>query len=60
MSIYGMKDAADLILVNKATGLVDLYIDYANATTSEWTSESVYATKKVLTQFVGMVLVVVL
>ena len=46
MSIYGMKDASDLILVNKATGLVDLYIDYANATTSEWTSESVYATKK--------------
>lgn len=44
--IYGIRDASDLILVNKRTGKVDMYINYANATSSEWTSESVYATAK--------------
>lgn len=46
MAIYGMKDAANLILIDKQTGEPALYIDYANATSSEWTSDSVYATKK--------------
>lgn len=46
MAIYGMKDAANLIFKNKATGNIDLYIDYANATSSEWTSEAVFATRK--------------
>lgn len=46
MAIYGMKDAANLIMVSKKTKLPALYVDYANATTSEWTSESVYATRK--------------
>lgn len=46
MAIYGMKDASNLILVDKATGKPALYIDYANATNAEFTSESVYATRK--------------
>ena len=46
MSTYGMKDAANLTLVNKKTKAVDLFIDYANATSSDWTSERVFATKK--------------
>lgn len=41
-----MKDAANLILRDKNTGEPALYIDYANATSSEWTSESVYALRK--------------
>lgn len=41
-----MKDAANLILVDKTTNLPVLFIDYANATSSEWSSEAVYATKK--------------
>lgn len=43
---YGMKDAANLIAVDLATGIPALYIDYANATSSEWSAESVYANKK--------------
>ncbi|UDM72739.1 fibronectin type III domain-containing protein [Vagococcus fluvialis] len=43
---YGMKDAADLILVDLATKMPALLVDYANATSSEWTAESVYANKK--------------
>ncbi|MBO1087246.1 fibronectin type III domain-containing protein [Enterococcus mundtii] len=43
---YGMKDAADLLLVDLATKMPALYVDYANATSSEWTAESVYANKK--------------
>lgn len=43
---YGLKDAANLHVVNKRTGNVDLYIDYANATSSEWTADRIYATKK--------------
>ena len=46
MSTYGMKDASNLVFKNKRTGNIDLYLDYANATTSEWTSERVFATKK--------------
>ncbi|WP_461199371.1 fibronectin type III domain-containing protein [Enterococcus sp. N249-2] len=46
MAIYGMKDAANLIMVSKKTKQPAMYIDYANATSSEWSSESVYATKK--------------
>ena len=46
MAIYGMKDAANLMLIDKVTGLPVLFIDYANATSSEWTSEQVFATKK--------------
>ena len=46
MATYGMKDAANLTLVNKKTGNIDLFLDYANATSSEWTSERVFATKK--------------
>lgn len=46
MAIYGMKDASNVIMVDKATGKPALYIDYANATNAEFTSESVYATKK--------------
>lgn len=43
---YGMKDAADLLLVDLATKTPALFIDYANATSSEWSAESVFATKK--------------
>jgi len=50
--IFGIKDAADLILVNKRTGNIDLYIDYANATSSEFTSESVSATAKGVTAII--------
>lgn len=46
MAIYGMKDAANLIMVSKKTKQPAMYIDYANATSSEWSSESTYATKK--------------
>lgn len=42
----GMKDSANLTLINKRTGNVDLFIDYANETTAEFKSERVYATKK--------------
>ena len=46
MAIYGMKDAANLIMVDKKTGQPAMYIDYANATSTEWTSEAVFATQK--------------
>jgi hypothetical protein len=46
MAQYGMKDAANLVLRNKRTGKTEMYIDYANATTNEWKSDRVYATKK--------------
>lgn len=41
-----MKDAANLIVIDKVTGLPALFIDYANATSSEWSSDQVFATKK--------------
>lgn len=46
MAIYGMKDAANITIIDKATQKVALFIDYANATSSEWTAERVFATKK--------------
>mgnify|MGYP003591172109 CR=1 FL=1 len=46
MPVYGMKDASNLILLDKATGLPALYINYANATTAEFSADSVYATAK--------------
>ena len=46
MVLYGMKDAANLILRDKETGLPALYIGYANATSTEWASDQVYATAK--------------
>ena len=44
MAQFGMKSAANLILVDKRTGLPALYIAYANATSTEWSSDAVYAT----------------
>lgn len=41
-----MKDASNLVLIDKATKKPVLYIDYANATSTEWDSDRVYATKK--------------
>lgn len=46
MATYGMRDAANLTFVNKKTGNIDLFLDYANATSTEWTSDRVYAMKK--------------
>lgn len=46
MSTYGIKDASDLVFRNLRTGDIDLFMDYANASNNEWTSERVYATKK--------------
>lgn len=46
MAVYGMRDAADLIIVDKKTRQPFMYIDYANATSTEWTSEAVFATQK--------------
>lgn len=46
MPVYGMKNASNLILLDKATGLPALYINYANASTTEFTADSVYATAK--------------
>lgn len=46
MTTYAMKDASNLTFVNKRTGKIDLFLDYANATSSEWSSERVFATKK--------------
>lgn len=43
---YGIKDVSDLLLVHLETGVPALYVDYANASSSEWTAESVFATKK--------------
>lgn len=46
MATYGMRDAANLTFVNKKTGNIELFLDYANATSTEWSSDRVYATKK--------------
>lgn len=43
---YGMRSAANLIAVDLATKVPALFIDYANATSSEWASDSVYANRK--------------
>lgn len=44
MPVYGMKSASNLIMLDKATGLPALYVDYANATTADFSADSVYAT----------------
>lgn len=41
-----MKDAADMVFINKKTGNPDVFIDYANVTSTEFTTSTVYATKK--------------
>lgn len=46
MALYGIKDCANLTLFDKATGKVDLFSDYANVSTNEWTAERVYANAK--------------
>ena len=46
INIFGIKDAANLTIRNKADKKVFLYTDYATATTNDWTSESVYAKAK--------------
>lgn len=44
--LFSIKDAADLILIDKATGRPALFVGYANATSTEWSSDSVAATAK--------------
>lgn len=46
MAIYGMKDASNMILFDKKTGRPVMFINYANATSSEWSAEAVFANKK--------------
>lgn len=46
MSVYGIKDCANLSVFDKATSLPALFSDYANVSTNEWTSERVYANSK--------------
>lgn len=46
MATYGIKDSANMIFKNLKSGNIDLFMDYANVTTNEWTSDRVYATKK--------------
>lgn len=44
--IYGIKDCANITLFDKATNLPDLFSDYANVSTNEWTSERTFAKSK--------------
>lgn len=44
--IYGLKDAANVLLKGKADKKVFLYSDYANASTNEWSSDQVVANAK--------------
>lgn len=46
MSLYGIKDSANLTLFDLATNKPELHSDYANVSTNEWTSERVYANAK--------------
>jgi hypothetical protein len=46
MSLYGIKDAANLTVRSNTTGKVVLYTDYCNDTSIDFTSETVYAMKK--------------
>lgn len=46
MATYGIKDCANLTLFSKATGNPELFSDYANVSTNEWTSERVFANAK--------------
>lgn len=44
--LYGIKDAANLIVKRKKDGKIILSADYANVSTNEWTSDRVYANAK--------------
>lgn len=44
--IYGLKDCANLTLVDLKDNSVFLYSDYANVSTNEWSAERQYATEK--------------
>lgn len=46
MSTYGMKDAANIMIVKRGTKTPILKADYANTTSAEWKSDRVYAKKK--------------
>lgn len=46
MALYGIKDCANLQLFDKATGKPELFADYANVSTNEWSSERVFANSK--------------
>lgn len=46
MATYGMKDAANIIIVKRGTKTPILKADYANTTGAEWKSERVWAKKK--------------
>lgn len=46
MSLYGIKDAANLTVRSNTTGKVVLYTDYCNDTSIDFTSDIVYAMKK--------------
>lgn len=46
MALYGIKDCANLTLKDKATGKPDMFSDYANVSTNEWSSERTYANSK--------------
>lgn len=46
MALYGIKDCANLTLFDLATGKPELFTDYANVSTNEWSSERVYANAK--------------
>ncbi|PWT35145.1 fibronectin type III domain-containing protein [Limosilactobacillus reuteri] len=46
MSTYGMKDASNLMIVERGTHNVVLYANYANTSNVEWKSDRVYAKKK--------------
>lgn len=46
MATYGMKDAANIIIVKRGTMQPILKADYANTTSAEWKSDRVWAKKK--------------
>lgn len=46
MSLYGIKDSANLTLFSKKTGKPVLYSDYCNQTSLNMTADTVYAMKK--------------
>lgn len=46
LSLYAIKDCANLSLFDLATDKPFLYTDYANVSTNEWSAERTYATAK--------------
>lgn len=46
LMLYGIKDCANLTLFDLATDEPELYTNYANVSTNEWTSERTFATAK--------------